>query len=136
MFPNQTPILAAVNKAIATILLSIYMLAFSELPQLLKIPVFVQHYHEHQDRDPSTTLWGFVSEHYQGRFIVDDDYSRDMQLPFRTTNVVINTTVIFTPPLALEVPTTEHYYTREFLLSNDPDQSLISTHDIFQPPRV
>ncbi|MET0243020.1 MAG: hypothetical protein ABW174_06115 [Flavitalea sp.] len=124
------------KRATAAILLSIYMLAFSELPQLLKIPVFVQHYHEHQERDASTTFWGFVTEHYQGRFIVDDDYKRDMELPFRTTNVVINTTVIFTPPLAIEVPDTDHFYTKEFLISNDSDQSLVSTHDIFQPPRV
>ncbi|RYZ24382.1 MAG: hypothetical protein EOP49_45820 [Sphingobacteriales bacterium] len=112
------------------------MLAFSELPQLLKIPVFIEHFQEHQQRDPGTTVWGFIAEHYQGKFVVDDDYQRDMQLPFRTTNVVLNTTVIIAPPVPIEIPVTLHSSETEFTHSNDSRIPFTNIRDIFQPPRI
>jgi hypothetical protein len=112
------------------------MLSFSELPQLLKMPVFIAHYHEHQVRDAGTTVWGFIKEHYQGKFIVDDDFQRDNQLPFRTANFVLNTTVIFAPPVPIELPESVSIYKKEFTLSNDSDNLFSSLQDIFQPPRV
>ena len=112
------------------------MLAFSELPQLLKIPVFVAHYHEHQQRDAGTTVWGFIKEHYQGKFVVDDDFQRDNQLPFRTANFVLNTTVIFAPPAPLEVQLEAFRDEQEFTLTNDNHNPVSSLEDIFQPPRA
>lgn len=124
------------KKAITSILLSIYMLAFSELPQLLKIPVFIAHFHEHKQIDPETTVWGFVREHYQGKFVVDDDYERDMELPFRTTNIVLNTTVICAPPMAIELPFSIQFDKQEFTIHNDDNNPVSTLKDIFQPPRL
>lgn len=54
-------------KRLAGILmLGIYMLSFMELHNLLRIPIFIAHFQEHQDKDESTTLWGFFREHYVG----------------------------------------------------------------------
>ena len=112
------------------------MFSFSELPQLLKIPVFVAHFNEHKQIDQRTTVWGFIKEHYQGKFVMDEDYKRDNQLPFRTANFVLNTTVIFAPPVGIELPESVSAFKREFNLFNDSDNPVSSLHDIFQPPRA
>jgi hypothetical protein len=124
------------KRAIAAIFLSIYMLSFSELPQLLKIPVFIAHFQEHKQIDQQTTVWGFIKEHYQGKFVLDEDYKRDNQLPFRTANFVLNTTVIFAPPVGIELPETVGIYKKEFKLFDDSNNPISSLHDIFQPPRA
>ncbi|RZK46268.1 MAG: hypothetical protein EOO94_03090 [Pedobacter sp.] len=120
----------------AAIFLSLYMLSFSELPQLLKIPVFIAHFQEHKQIDQQTTVWGFIKEHYQGKFVMDEDYKRDNQLPFRTANFVLNTTVIFAPPVGIELPESVAFYKNEFNLFNDSNNPVSSLHDIFQPPRA
>ncbi|MHA4847698.1 hypothetical protein ACX0G7_26260 [Flavitalea antarctica] len=112
------------------------MLSFSELPQLLKIPVFIAHFNEHKQIDHRTTIWGFIKEHYQGKFVMDEDYQRDNQLPFRTANFVLNTTVIFAPPVGFELPESFGTYKKEFTIFDDSNNPITSLHDIFQPPRA
>jgi hypothetical protein len=112
------------------------MLSFSELPQLLKIPVFIAHLQEHKQIDQQTTVWGFIKEHYQGKFVMDEDYKRDNQLPFRSANFVLNTTVIFAPPVGIELPESFGTYKKEFKLFDDSNNPITSLHDIFQPPRA
>jgi hypothetical protein len=112
------------------------MFSFSELPQLLKIPVFIAHFQEHKQIDHRTTVWDFIKEHYQGKFVMDEDYKRDNQLPFRTANFVLNTTVICAPPLGIELPESPEIYKKEFKLFNDSNNPITSLHDIFQPPRA
>lgn len=111
------------------------MFSFSELPQLLKIPVFVAHLNEHKKMDQKTTVWEFIKEHYQGKFVMDEDYQRDNQLPFRTANFVLNTTVIISPPVGIELPESILTFKQEFPLFNDRNNPVSSLHDIFQPPR-
>lgn len=112
------------------------MFSFSELPQLLKIPVFIAHFQEHKQIDQQTTVWGFIKEHYQGKFVMDEDYKRDNQLPFRTANFVLNTTVIFAPPVGIELPESVGTYKKEFKLFDESKNPISSLHDIFQPPRA
>ena len=74
-------------KRVAAILfLSIMLLSQTELHQILKFPVFVQHYFEHQAEDPNITLSQFIVLHYFSGNPVDDDYARDMQLPFKSND--------------------------------------------------
>jgi hypothetical protein len=112
------------------------MFSFSELPQLLKFPVFVAHLQEHKQMDEGTTIWSFIKEHYQGRFVQDADYQRDNQLPFRTANFVLNTTVIFAPPVPIELPESIRFCKTEFPIFDAKDKLVSSLHDIFQPPRA
>lgn len=86
--------------------------------------------------DQATTVWGFIKEHYQGKFVLDEDYKRDNQLPFRTANFVLNTTVIIAPPVAIELPESIKIFEQEFAVFNDRNNPVSSLHDIFQPPRA
>jgi hypothetical protein len=112
------------------------MMSFSELPQILKVPVLVQHFLEHKSIDPGTTFWAFIKEHYQGKIELDEDYKRDNQLPFRTTNIITSTIVIFDPPHIIDIPVSVPEIKQEFPVFNDNNNPISSPGDIFQPPRI
>lgn len=53
------------------------------LGQLLKVPVLIEHYAEHQQRSGNLSFSDFIAMHYLGQDIDDNDDDRDMQLPFK-----------------------------------------------------
>ena len=55
----------------------------TELHQLFKRPVLFQHYAEHKQLDDSVSFTEFLSMHYWGNDLNDNDNDRDMQLPFK-----------------------------------------------------
>lgn len=72
-------------KKITTIFfLSVYLLAATEAHQLLKLPVVFQHFNEHKQENQGISLLQFLTMHYFNDDPKDDDYERDMQLPFKT----------------------------------------------------
>ena len=100
------------------------------------MPVLFAHFSEHQTIDPSTTFWGFIKEHYQGKFELDEDYQRDNQLPFRTADCIANAlSVCEMPATTIEVEIKEFVHRTEFININDNDIPHRSTTDVFQPPR-
>lgn len=119
------------------LLVSVYMLSFGEMHNLLRIPVFFEHLQEHYDKDPETTVWGFIKEHYIGPVIVDDDFDRDQQLPFRDADccpIIVNYSCEC-QAARIEIPRLELADT-EFQLYKEQKESLIPAHDFFQPPRL
>lgn len=114
----------------------IYLFGSTQVGQLVKLPILVQHYFEHKSDNPGISLLAFLQMHYNEKVVIDDDYKRDMQLPFKTVdngNVSIFNGL---PPQKLEwqlqsfeckgndFPT---YYSAIYTQSN--------CGDIFQPPR-
>jgi len=111
------------------------MLSFAELHNLLRIPVFFAHLQEHYDKDPGTTVWGFIREHYVGPIIVDDDFDRDQQLPFRDAycGIIMNYSCECRE-VAFEIGRPE-ICDNEFSLYRERSKHLIPACDFFQPPR-
>lgn len=72
------------KKSIVIAFLSIYLFSITELNQFLKIPVLVQHYSEHMQKNNKITFWGFICEHYSNKVVNDNDYDKDSKLPFKT----------------------------------------------------
>ena len=60
--------------------------------QFLYISSFVEHYEDHLDRNPSSTLFSFVKEHYYNQ--LTDFEEEHNNLPLKTA--VANTLVVFT----------------------------------------
>jgi hypothetical protein len=58
----------------------------SPLDQVMKLPVLVAHYFEHQQRDGDISIMKFLCMHYWGQDENDNDQDRDMQLPYKTVN--------------------------------------------------
>ena len=112
------------------------MLNNTSLYQLCKLPVLVQHYQEHRQLNGDVDLLDFLSMHYWGEDLNDDDDDRDRQLPFKTfdTNIHLN---LFIPTQKVSIVTAEVLYPRvPFpVLQNNllPDPGLSS---LFRPPKA
>jgi hypothetical protein len=74
------------KKFIALTLLSLYLLTATELRQLLKLPLLVEHFAEHKSQNHSITLWNFLCMHYANGNVRDADYDKDMKLPFKSNS--------------------------------------------------
>ncbi|MCC8407944.1 hypothetical protein LJ707_03320 [Mucilaginibacter sp. UR6-1] len=85
-----------VNKLYVYILLLLIAADTTELHQLFKLPILFEHFAEHKQRDKSVSLMEFLSMHYWGDDLNDNDNDRDMQLPFKKLDVHV-THVFFLP---------------------------------------
>lgn len=71
------------KKYIAYFFIVIYLFSFTEVRQVLKLPVLVEHYISHKLRDHGTTFTDFFTMHYLEDHGIDGDYDQDMKLPFK-----------------------------------------------------
>ena len=83
------------RKATLIVLLGIVTINSFSLHHIFKIPVLVAHYFEHQQRGPEITVMEFLSMHYWGQDIDDNDQDRDMQLPFKKFDLSQSVTTLF-----------------------------------------
>jgi len=118
--------------------MGIYMLSFSELHQFLRIPVLIQHFVEHRHHDPSISFLAFLNLHYIHQYVVDDDYQRDKQLPFRHVDCCAATlNISWECPVntVVQLPARTTETRNKFIVYDEEHHSLLSIADIFQPPR-
>lgn len=119
-------------------MITVYAFANTELHQLLKLPMLVQHFVEHKEENPGITLGEFLYQHYILPQPKDADYDQDMKLPFKADVC----SAFHTVALVREVPSFslhtipvvygERYYAKyqvPFFIS-------ATISDIWQPPRA
>ncbi|MEP6847205.1 MAG: hypothetical protein ABI861_14435 [Panacibacter sp.] len=126
------------KKWSAIFFLSLYLFGSTDAYQLLKLPLFVQHYLLHKAENSSLSISGFLQIHYNdGLLVVDDDFDQDMQLPFKTTPVVFSqTTSIILPALTIINFCYPEKYHDDFINYKQQLNCLLNLHSIFQPPRT
>lgn len=75
------------RKYFAIILLVFYLFSSTELSQVIKLPIFIEHFKEHSAANPKLTLFGFIKLHY---FNGDrcSDYETNMKLPFKSMTFI------------------------------------------------
>ncbi len=125
------------RRLTASFLLFAYLFANTELHELAKISVFLAHYAEHRQEDQNMTLLAFIELHYFSGNIVDEDYEKDMQLPFKAVDCNSSS---FTHT----IPWPDFFLLRPAFLNESHklpiyDQSALpSLHfaDIWQPPKA
>lgn len=125
------------KKAIAILLMSLYLFGTTEAYQALKLPLLVEHYIKHKHENPHLTLLGFLKIHYSDKTIFDADYQQDKRLPFKTQENTSVFSVVNDIPRPMVI-------TVESPLSASADYVLLDTrvdfstfpHSIFQPPRA
>jgi len=87
-----------VKKITAIFFLAVYLFSTTEANQLLKLPVIFQHFQEHKQENKNITFLDFLAMHYLHGSPKDEDYDRDMQLPFKTSdNIISSITTAFVP---------------------------------------
>jgi hypothetical protein len=124
------------RKQVAIALLSVFLFSNTSLRELLKVGVFFQHFQEHKAQDSEISLVDFIIIHYFSGNIQDEDYDRDMQLPFKmaqNTEVGSSITLPNTDIPALQLPALPQ---KETILpvSQSAEHSLHCS-DIWQPPK-
>lgn len=107
----------------------------TELHQILKLPVLVQHFFEHKAEKPNITLSQFIVLHYFSGNPVDDDYARDMELPFKTNDCLQAMTSIVIPERIIFSGRHEAPAVKAFAVPNN--NWILSSYivDIFRPPQ-
>jgi hypothetical protein len=65
-------------------ILSVYLVSATELGQLMKFPLLIEHYLEHQGEKKDLSVWTFLYMHYGLENDHDGDYEKDMKLPFKS----------------------------------------------------
>ncbi len=125
------------KRSIAIGFLLIFLLANTELHQLLRLPVLLSHYQEHLAENQEIDFIQYILLHYTTGE-ADADFERDQQLPFKGqhTCAEISLTTADVPQNTVDLPTkkiedskSHTSYYKEFFTSTP----LLS---IWQPPRA
>ena len=88
--------------------LNMYLVSTTELSQVLKFPVLVEHYFEHQEKNPRISVGVFLIDHYSNHLedhLENTDFERDKKLPFILHNQVLAVTFILVSPVVFEAKT-------------------------------
>ena len=103
------------KKLLAILFVTLYLVSTTELSQVLKFPVLVEHYYEHLERNHQILVVDFLVNHYN-RHLEDhpenSDYERDKKLPFLLHNQVLTFSFLLLPPVLLEAPSRQAFETR------------------------
>ena len=90
------------RRLLRNIILFIVVLDTTSFCQVYKIPLLLKHFAEHQSLNQEITFADFLSMHYLGKDLNDNDDDKDMQLPFKkveahTSNFIfVPNTPVFT----------------------------------------
>lgn len=125
------------RRGLAAILLTVFMLSHTELHQFLKLPVLFEHFREHRQEDPNLGFLAFLRMHYE-KIVVDDDYKRDQQLPFRDADCgMIMALATDIPPQTIRIDKQQPgEFPQSFTVRRENVYTHLYLNDIFQPPRL
>ena len=114
----------------------IYLISTTELNQLLKLPILVEHYSEHKEQDQKISFFKFLSMHYASGDVKDKDYDKDQKLPFKSHDgcVIMSVVCAF---VNAHTPFIKQVYNNDKLYSAYSEFFVSSAHlsSIWQPPK-
>ena len=127
------------RKGLAILFLILYLSSATELSQLLKIPLLVEHFMEHKAKNPDLSVFVFLKLHYNNHLENhprNDDYDQDQKLPFLTHADVLSFFFIYTAPYFFE--TNAEMVTNQKLKPLSFNDVFFYNHflsNIWQPPK-
>jgi hypothetical protein len=124
-----------VKRFSAILLLSVTLFTQTELHQLLKLPVLVQHFIEHRAENKDISIADFIILHYFSGNPRDKDYERDMQLPFKTSDCTALAAVAVIPSQPVSIIQPEAVINTSYPAINNNCSHCSRTSDIWQPPK-
>lgn len=123
------------KKGVAVILFFLYLCSTTEVYQLLKIPILIEHYQWHKQLDPNLTFYSFIEHHYNEQ-TKDADWQTDQKLPFMTHNHYSISSFTINAPISIEVKESKPtILSRKVGLHNDAILGLDKINSIWQPPK-
>lgn len=125
------------KKLIPIFLLSIYLISLTELNQLVKLPVLIEHFIEHKEKDTKLSVFKFLTSHYAQEDDHDGDEEREMDLPFKSHDGCLNSVVIAFMPNNIDGLIIKPSFIETKTCFIYSEQFLSSSHlsSIWQPPK-
>lgn len=125
------------KKITAILFVSVYLFSYTELHQLVKFPLLIEHFREHRQEDKNISIWAFLKIHYLEKMVKDSDFDKDQQLPLRDAdcNSMTATSICEFNLSAIEL-VTPNQLPRQFTVYKEENKPQFASFDIFQPPRV
>ncbi|KAA5531646.1 hypothetical protein [Paenimyroides baculatum] len=122
------------KKFLVLFIIAAYFFSTTELVQLLKVPVLINHFVEHTEEDDGMTFMDYIVHHYGGHE-KDADWETDMKLPFMQHSDLLNILVIPAENLNLpdKITFDTHFKTIVFYSQGTIPNYYLSS--IWQPPK-
>ena len=125
------------RKISPILFLLIYLAAVTELHQILRLPVFFEHYVEHRQDSPTISLLDFIVVHYFSGENKDADYTKDQQLPFKNaTCLEVSISLAMPPDDFPETKAQVFSLSRNVVLFKSLNFHYSFHFSIWQPPRA
>jgi hypothetical protein len=126
-----------VRKFVPILLTATYLLSTTQICELFKISILVEHYFEHRVENVNLTFIDFLEVHYNGQNTKDADYEKDMKLPFKTCDnmsLFNNFSCILNPSFEISPKKNSCTSSQSFLLYEFQHTSDFLSF-IWQPPK-
>jgi len=127
------------KRVLVIFLLTVYMISTTELSQLLKFPVLIEHYFQHKDKSPQLSVIDFLVLHYDNHLMGhphDEDYAQSQRLPFISNTVLLFFCFVITPSYFFEATEIRDSWHLQKVLPHD--DFFVQKHflsSICQPPK-
>lgn len=114
-------------------MLALYLNSYTELHEVFRLPILVEHFVEHKELVNDLTFWDFLKMHYESD--VNHD-TTDEQLPFKVPGHSFTAISMVLPPLKINL--TDVTPSAVVSYSFDYKESYFSSslQAIFQPPKL
>jgi len=108
------------------------------LREIWKVPTLGIHYYEHLHQQENLSFLEYLDLHYGDDVVIDDDFERDMKLPFKLQQTGAVALFLVEPPILQFVkPMTELISTTQ-KFNKDQNEILDSQYllGVFHPPKL
>jgi hypothetical protein len=121
----------------ASMLLAFYMLSATDIHEVIKLPMLVEHYFDHSREDQQIGFFQYLTLHYGIEDGTDKDAAEDRQLPFQSSEYFSSVSFVsINPPVINQsIHITESIADHDFLLRNETFLPSPYLDRIWQPPR-
>jgi hypothetical protein len=122
-----------VKRFLAISFLSLYLNSYTEVHEIFRLPILLEHFTEHKTLVADLTFWDFIKMHYESD--VNHDTTDD-ELPFKVPGHSFTAISIVLLPLKINL--TEAVPSALLSYTFDYKESFFSSslQAIFQPPKL
>ncbi|MBI5857188.1 MAG: hypothetical protein HZB42_06025 [Sphingobacteriales bacterium] len=123
------------KKTIPAIFCILFISISTELHELMRLPVLIEHYFQHRSDDPCLSFFEYLKIHYSDNHPDDNDDNDDTQLPFKSQDGIVHIDTAI-PVSRQIIPKTDFGVSNVFIphyAEKIPDNK---SFPIFQPPEI
>jgi len=122
------------KRIFSIVLISFYIVSFTEVHQLIRLPLLAVHFIEHKALSKDITFFEFLELHYSTETAHDD---RDMELPFKDCSHCVASQTVVLPCFKIELKQDAMAYASP-VYTVFYKKFIPSSHlsEIWQPPKV